>query len=270
MKKNCVILMVAGLIGAFLISEGEATSSLSGVEKLVKDFEKSMVGLLSTGVLPPSGNLGGLVPIPHFSGGLTLPIKQIKYVEPFNNKDEFLYFSLPVAQGRIGLFDGLEVGPFKGMGAIDVGVRLGYIPKVDSIKSGSLYGRELRIGILKDGLATPSIALSITYNTLSELELKDKDWKVGMDIKTTGVKLLVGKNLPLLHPYGAIGYESYSFKVDYEVNYGILSSVYKNDDSLFRILAGCDVAIFPLVKLGAEYNLLGGDDIYVLFIRAGF
>lgn len=270
MKKICVILMVAGLIGSFLISEGEASfSSLPDVEKLVKDFEKPMVGLLSTGVLPPSGNLGGLVPIPHFSAGLTLPIKQIKYFDPYNKKDESLWVLLPVAQGRIGLFDGLEVGPFKGIGAVDVGVRLGYIPKVDAIKSGSIYGGELRIGILKDGLVPPSVAVSITYNTLSELELKDEDWKVGMDIKTTGVKLLIGKDLPLLHPYGAIGYEKYSFETDYEV---ILlgSKKYKNDDSLFRILAGCDVTIFPLVKLGVEYNLLGGDDIYVLFIRAGF
>lgn len=174
-----------------------------------------------------------------------------------------------MAQARIGLFDGLEVGPFKGMGAVDVGVRLGYIPKISLIESGSLYGGDLRIGILKDGLAVPSVALSITYNTLSDLKLRDEDWKVGMDIKTTGVKILVGKDLPLLHPYGAIGYEKYSFKTDYGIG-GVLDQDYENDDSLFRILAGCDVTVFPFVKLGAEYNLLGDESIYALSLRAGF
>ena len=188
-------------------------------------------------------------------------------------KNESLYTSLPVAQARIGLFDGLEVGPFKGMGAVDVGVRLGYIPKISLIESGSLYGGDLRIGILKDGLVIPGVALSITYNTLSDLKLRDEDWKVGMDIKTTGVKILVGKDLPLLHPYGAIGYEMYSFKTDYKVGVGtttIVEDEYKHDDSLFRILAGCDITVFPFVKLGAEYNLLGDESIYALSLRAGF
>lgn len=269
MKKFLSVLMVGGLIGAFLASKTEAVSTLGSVEDIIKDFEKPMVGLLSTGILPPAGNLGGLIPIPHFSVGLTLPVKEIKYTDPSNtNKSESLYVPLPVVQGRIGLFDGLEVGPFKGMGAVDVGVKLGYIPKRDPIKSGGLYGGDLRIGILKDGLAVPSVALSITYNTLSDLKLKDEDWEVGMDIKTTGVKILVGKDLPLLHPYGAIGYESYSFKTDYKA--ASLSDKYENDDSLFRILAGCDVTVFPLVKLGAEYNSLGGESVYALFLRAGF
>ncbi|MBU1599659.1 hypothetical protein KKG61_06105 [bacterium] len=272
MKKFWAILMVTGLIGTFLASKGEA-STLPDVKELVKDFEKPMVGLLSTGILPPAGNLGGLVPIPHFSVGLTAPVKEIKYENPVDTKSESLYASLPVAQARIGLFDGLEAGPFKGMGAIDLGVKLGYIPKVDPIKSGSLYGGDIRIGILKDGLATPSIALSITYNTL-DLKLKDDDWEVNMDVKTTGVKLLVGKDLPILHPYAAIGYEWYSFEVGYEVNYGdtpLDKYNYKNDDdSLFRILAGCDITVFPFVKLGAEYNLLGDESIYALSLRAGF
>lgn len=91
MKKFWAILMVTGLMGAFLASKGEASEPVN-VEKLIKDFEKPMVGLLSTGILPPAGNLGGLVPIPHFSVGLTLPVKEIKYFDPYHEKKKMSLF----------------------------------------------------------------------------------------------------------------------------------------------------------------------------------
>ncbi len=239
-------------------------SDLPSVKELVKDFEKPMIGFISSGVLTPIGNLESL---PHFSLGLTFPIEKIKYKEPSDQKDKEIYLSLPSLQGRLGIFKGI----MNGLGSLDIGGKLSYIPKYNPIKSGSFYGLELRIGILKEALLSPfpSLACSLSYNTFSELKLENKDWQAGMDIKTKAVKLLIGKKFPFVNPYGAIGYDFYEFETDFNVN-NLGGEKYTNKDTLFRFLAGCEFNLIPFISLVAEYNQLASEKIYVFILKSGF
>jgi len=272
MQKKVLVSLCLILV-AFAAGKALAGSKEETVEGLLDTIAPAMSGVISTGLLGPAGNLDGL---PHFTLGIGSPIYSGSYMDPFTSESKSIFLAFPSLQGRIGIFKGWKFGVFEGVGSIDLGGKYGYIPSemVNIFKKRpTLTGVELKVGILKDSLTTPSVSASITSNSLSGLTLGQKDWEIDFNASTFGVKVLVSKKLPLFHPYGGLGYEGCSLKARYKIDLpapqDAIEKPWERNPSFFRVLCGCEFGILPFVTLNGEYNRLGENNIYALGLRVG-
>ena len=193
-------LVTAGLAAVLCLSLGWAVQAQVSIEDalkasgLVSDVDKvsdwfnnelgKHLGFYAgSGMITPRAPLGGL---PHFEIGIgagadfatidigefptaadlgvisqDLPIDQL----PFSG------FPLPLPlwalHADIGVFGGIDVVPaLVKMLTIDVGGKFGFLPRLDfgsGAVESTLYGGEIRVGILQDQLLVPGLALSLTY-----------------------------------------------------------------------------------------------------------
>lgn len=229
-----------------------ATVTEEEIKRLISDFQEPLAAFVSTGFLKPaiSGGIG------HFAAGFILPFSSVKYIDPVKDESETLWGTLPCFGLTAGIVDG-----------VDIGAKLGYIPKIHPIKSGNFYGGKINVGILKEGLTTPGIFLSITYNKF-ELTLKEENkWSTEWNMSTFGMKLLASKRLGIIHPYCGIGFERYGGKVKYEIP--LTRDEVEKKGRPLRILVGCRLNILPFVFAHLEYNRLGEDNIYAVSMGIG-
>lgn len=270
MQRRILVCLFLLVLVPFAHHDVLAASTRETVEELLDSFASPLSSVISTWSLGPPGTLGGM---PHFSLGVGGSLHLMDYENPFDQENITISLGFPSAQGRIGIFKGGKLAGLEGAGAIDLGFKYGYIPSdiVDIFKEQStLTGAELRVGILEDSTTTPSVAASITYNSLSGLALEDEDWKVEINASTFGMKILVGKKLPFIHPYGGLGYDWCSVKANYEIDPLNVDEEWERSPSLFRILVGCEFSILPFVKLAGEYTMVGSDSAYGFGLRGGF
>lgn len=256
----CFKIRYIGLLLALVVFDPQsllATSTKETVEAMLEDLALPLSGIISSGVLGPPRTLCGL---PHFSLGIGRSISSLEYEDPFTKKGKTLPIGSPSLQARMGIFEG-----------VDFGIRYGYLPRFDIFKEEpTLIGAELRIDILKVELVAPSFSLSITSNNLSKMGIEDEDWEVSLSASTIGAKIIVGRDLLFIHPYGAIGYEWCRVEADYEID-PLGGEEWGENPSFFRLLVGCELTIVPgFLYLGGEYNRIGKADLYVLGLRGGF
>jgi len=92
--------------------------------------------------------------------------------------------SLPIVRAEIQ--KGLPLG-------IDLGVSFSSVPSTD-IK---LIGAEVRYAFLKGGVATPAVAMRVSYTALQGVN--------SLDLDTTGVDLSISKGFAFFTPYAGVG-----------------------------------------------------------------
>ena len=263
-------LVTAGLAAALILSLGfmaqaqqvdlkaalEQTGLVDDGKKIGAWFNNELgkhLGFYAgSGGLTPGNPLGGL---PHFEigigGGVDLAAIDIG---PFpKSADLALIQDLPIGDlpfsdiplplplwalhADIGIFPGIDVAIVK-MLSIDVGGKFGFLPNLDfgtGEVGSTLYGGEVRIGILQDNLAIPGLSLTLGYEGVTggfTLTQKDfiKDNQVNLPVPGTTAtlsgtingditientynanvfsgKILLSKNLLFILPYGGVGFQ---------------------------------------------------------------
>ena len=134
-----------------------------------------------------------------------------------------LPFPVPAATARVGLMNGL-----------DVGVRFAYLPMVDIPELGFAanfvgWGVDLRYKII-EGLYLPTVSVGMSWDTFSgNLGISTKvnqsstysnsgtdynatlagttSYALNWNVRSFGAKIEVGKDLGILYPFGAIGFQ---------------------------------------------------------------
>ncbi|MBU1261932.1 hypothetical protein KKG61_07655, partial [bacterium] len=221
------------------------------VTKIIDDLQEGFAGAISTGVLGPPRCFGKS----GFTLGLLIPCSPLEYTDPDDDKLKEIPIITPSVYARIGL------------GICDIGGKYCYIPEKESVKSASFFGLEVRKRLLKENALKPEVSVSLTYNSL-EIGAGDKDkWKIDWEIKTKGVKLIASKKVFILSPYVGIGKDWYSAKIKYTINeLSISDRSTERSDSPLRLLVGCELDLL-LLKLSAEINKFGNQNIYSVSLR---
>ncbi len=168
----------------FLPSLSFAGNDLDGIEKLdqstFKVFAENMVAATTYKATAPAEPLG----ITGFDIGIGLTAVDLdKEVFELASDGGWDYSYLPVP--RIFAQKGL---PFD----IDVGASYTSVSDVFS-----LFGVELKKAILSGGVATPAVAVRISYSKLSGID--------ELDVENKGIDLSISKGFAVLTPYAGIG-----------------------------------------------------------------
>lgn len=245
MKKLLGFLILLPLCGwSGTVTEQEVT-------RMINDLQEGFAGAISTGVLGPPRCFGKQ----GFSLGLLIPYSSVKYQDPDKNTAEEIPIITPSVYARIGL------------GICDIGGKYCYIPEEEPIKSASFFGLEARKRLLKEKGLKPEVAVSLTYNSF-EIEVEDvNEWNMDWKIKTKAIRLIASKKVLMLSPYAGIGKDWYSAKIKYSIkDEKISDKSIDRDDSPVRLLVGCELNLL-LLKLSAEINRLGDEDIYAVSLR---
>ena len=218
-----------------------------------------------SGMITPRAPLGGL---PHFEigigagadfatidiGGFPTAAEDLGVISQDLPIDQlpFSGFPLPLPlwalHADLGVFGGIDVVPaLVKMLTIDVGGKFGYLPRLDfgsGAVESTLYGGEVRVGILQDQLLVPGLALSLTYEGVSGgFSLTQKEFiknntisvpvtvdgasatingSISGDIalentynaSAVGGRLMLSKNLLFLLPYVGVGMQFNSGEVN--------------------------------------------------------
>jgi len=136
----------------------------------------------------------------------------------------------PVATARVGLMNGL-----------DIGLRLTYLPNVSIPEIGFTadftgWGLDFRYKIL-DGVTLPTVTVGVSWDTIqgqfsvstnvdqtSTYQSQavamsgNSVYSLHWDVKSFGSKLMVGKSLGMIYPFGAVGFQRNSGIVSSSIN----------------------------------------------------
>ena len=161
-----------------------AGNDLDGIEKLdqsqFKVFAENMVAATAYKATAPAEPLG----VTGFDIGIGLTAVDLdKDIFELASDAGWDYSYLPVP--RLFAQKGL---PFD----IDVGASYTDVPGVFS-----LFGVELKKAILSGGVATPAVAVRISYSKLSGID--------ELDVENKGIDLSISKGFTVLTPYAGIG-----------------------------------------------------------------
>jgi len=162
-----------------------AGNDLDGIEKLDQStfrlFAENIVAATTYKATAPAEPLG----ITGFDIGLGLTAVDLdKEVFELASEGGWDYSYLPVP--RLFAQKGLPFG-------FDVGVSYTSVPDVDI----SLFGAELKYALLSGGVATPAVAVRLSYSKLSGLD--------ELDVENKAIDLSISKGFTVLTPYAGIG-----------------------------------------------------------------
>lgn len=217
----------------FLPSLSFAGNDLDGIEKLdqstFKVFAENMVAATTYKATAPAEPLG----ITGFDIGIGLTAVDLdKEVFELASDGGWDYSYLPVP--RIFAQKGL---PFD----IDVGASYTSVSDVFS-----LFGVELKKAILSGGVATPAVAVRLSYSKLSGID--------ELDVENKGIDLSISKGFTVFTPYAGIG-RTYSTVTPVDVPILIEEDI---EDSV--VYAGVNINLG--VNLGFEVNKTAGVTSY--------
>lgn len=237
-------------------------------EKLVTDLldqgHRPLNGVISTGVV------GGeqLPGLPNISIGLGVAGFKLDYKDINTGEEKSTFLPATFAVARLGIFDGVGLPGIGGLGSISLGARYGMIPSGPEDKV-IINGGEIRLGILDDALATPSVSVNTAYTTVSDIKFgaDSSDAQAVIKAKTLGVKLLVSKALLIFTPYAGIGVDKNKTEAQYRITTLGIDKSYEKETQDTRWLAGLELTPFPFFRVGVEYNSVGGDSAYALHLR---
>ena len=137
---------------------------------------------------------------------------------------------------KLALHKGLPFG-------LDIGAFYSTVPDSNI----ELWGAELRYALLPGGAATPAIAVRASYTTLEGVNQ--------LDLKTTGVDVLISKGLTLFTPYAGLG------KVWVTSTPVGIPGLVEEDFSKSKYFAGINLN-FGLVNIAVEGDKTGGATSY--------
>ena len=217
----------------FLPSLSFAGNDLDGIEKLdqstFKVFAENMVAATTYKATAPAEPLG----VTGFDLGIGLTAVDLdKEVFELASDGDWDYSYLPVP--RLFAQKGL---PFD----IDVGASYTSVSNVFS-----LFGVELKKAILSGGVATPAVAVRISYSKLSGID--------ELDVENKGIDLSISKGFAVLTPYAGIGR---TFSTVTPVDVPILKEEDIEDSVVY---AGVNINLG--VNLGFEVNKTAGVTSY--------
>lgn len=265
MKKFWSGIIIMGLV-MFSVSSVYGAATEQAVLDFLDVVNKPLNGVVSTGAM------GGepLEGFPHFCVGTGVAAYKVDYTDPNTREKKSVYFPTVFATARIGVFGGLNIAGFGGLGSVAIGARYGVIPS-DAEKTASVTGGEIRVGILNDTIATPGIAVSTTYNKVSEIKFGSDtdDAQSTMEFSNIGIKALVSKSLLIITPYVGAGFDKNSVSASYKIKSLSIDKTWDKDETVFRWLVGLEMNLL-LLKVGVEYNSVGGNSAYALQARIKF
>ena len=207
-----------------------AGNDLDGIENLLQPqfrlLSKNIVAASTYKAVAPAEPLG----ITGFDIGVGLIAVDLdKKVFKLASAAGWDYSYLPVP--RLYAQKGLPFG-------IDVGASYASVPDVD-IK---IYGVELKYALLSGGIATPAVAVRLSYSKVDGID--------ELDVENKGIDLSVSKGFTILTPYAGIGR---TFSTATPVNVPLLREEDIEDSVIY---AGVNINLG--VNIGLEVNQTAG------------
>ena len=166
MNKRLCLILAFMLIFSLAFSESvDLDDFKGGLHAFLEDINLSLPDSTLSGVTWSDAYIGQFIGVPpHFGAGLALGVSRfrvsglkesLKLVGTDLSVDELIFPTLAL-EGRIGGF----ILPF------DIGVRFGFLPKVELQGIGVdylHYGADIRYALLKQNLVLPNISLALGY-----------------------------------------------------------------------------------------------------------
>ena len=256
-------------------------------------------------VLGTGGNIGGFGhftvglrmnavrgTIPDFEEGFTVAAGDASNASPIPTRDQFL--GAPSAEAAISLFNGVGVGPVR-IGGLDAIVSANYIPSFSgegwelNVDNPLRLGFGGRLGILKEGLMTPGVAVSYLERKLPVVDFVSEPRRttIGADtialndlnVKTSAWRLTVSKGLPIgIGAAAGVGQDRYDMStrlaaVSRSAQGGVIQTTCAVPTTPCRIDASADVKMtrlnyfldlslnLPVLKIVAEIGQVSGGDL---------
>lgn len=196
------------------------------------------LGAVLAGGSPTQGLTGTLGGLGHFSfgirgNGLSGSLPEVDKVVPNTRgarQDTYTIDTKPLgfatADVGIGLFKGLSTN---GFGAVDALVSASYIPEYSNpsvdvaVPSGSLkFGFGAKVGILKETLARPGIAVSYLVRQLPTVDItgksgEDRLFLDNVTVKAKSWRAMIGKSFLVFGAAAGVGQDSYDSNADITV-----------------------------------------------------
>jgi hypothetical protein len=253
------------LIFSLAFSQAEVALDVfkDGLLAFLDDINLSLPDSTVSGVTWSDAYIGQLVSVPpHFGAGLALGVSRfrvsglkesLKLVGTDLSVDELIFPTLAL-EGRIGGF----ILPF------DIGVRFGFLPKVELQGIGVdylHYGADIRYALVKENLILPNISLGLGYygtsgNISYQFTLKqfieiypgtDKAEKLEIGFNTNVIdgRLQVSKSFLVVTPYAGFG-------LSYDIT-----------DSSYTLISETDTAS----EKGWQYRAFGGLSFNIVVVK---
>ena len=224
MKKIALMSLLILCVISLSFGQTELDEFKGSLKNFLADINLSLPDSTVSGVTWSDAYIGQLVSVPpHFGAGLALGVSRfrvsglkesLKVVGQNLPIDELVFPTLAL-EGRIGGF----ILPF------DIGVRFGFLPKVELQGIGLdylHYGADIRYALLKQNILLPNISLGLGYygtsgNIFYQFTLKqltgisfpeaDKDEKLAIHFNTNIIdgRLQVSKSFLIVTPYAGFG-----------------------------------------------------------------
>lgn len=254
-----LVVMVTVVTGTLMAAPSETL-----ITDLLGKGHKPLNGVIGTGIV------GGeqLPGLPNFTVGVGIAGFKLDYTDINTGKAKSTFLPTTFAVARLGLFGGIGLPGISGLGSVSVGARYGIIPSGPE-NNVNFSGGEVRVGVLNDALATPSVSINTSYTTVSDIKFGSDtdDAQVTIKAKTLGVKLLVSKELLVFTPYAGIGIDKNKTESSYRITSLAINKSFEKETQDTRWLVGVELTPFPFFRLGVEYNSVGGDAAYALNLR---
>jgi hypothetical protein len=206
----------------------------------------------------------------------------------------------PVITGRIGLFNGF-----------DAGFRYTYLPPINAGTFGGNFngwGIDLRYKIF-DGMTSPTVTLSTSFDTMtgtfnvaannisetanftgpsstnypSATLTGNANYALNWVTRSVGAKITIGKNIGVLYPYAAVGFQRNSGSVSSTISGSFSANldgagtsnpsvVSTGEPTLFepKYVVGLDLGGGPGLQIAAVGESNGTDVAGTLTLAAGF
>jgi hypothetical protein len=194
---------------------------LSGTFLFAQVSPDDFFGKLTPGI---AGNLSAAHFLtPNSLGGpgrfqISLGVNDVVFKYP--TYDAWSYLPVPIAVAQLGVHPGLTRGQIiTGVLALDLLLRGGLYPKQARIgETRPFFGGGLKVGLLRNTLVTPAVALTLAYTQINDLVIGDQDPNFEARYRRLGVvdaNLSLGKHIYGIFPYLALGYKHQMIRAEY-------------------------------------------------------
>ena len=265
MKKLVIVLLLSvSLLSAQTLSEK--------VDSTAKTFYSPGAAMISGGIFSTASTQGGL---PKFDIGVGTNMEWFKFTRPDNLEETSFPAFFPFFFGEIGVFSGLSFTPvLNGILSIDLLGR--YSPGLISAdfieEKPQLISYGVKIGLMKDQLAPPTPAISITImnHSYGDLVAKFDTLYTSFKLEDFSIHADISKNLIFLSPYAGIGYDSYKLKGEWwtENTSNNKRTLAEFKDSSIRYYGGLEFKLL-LIKLYLEGAYRDGNTIVSIGAKSG-
>ena len=270
-KRLCLILAFMLIFSLAFSQSVDLDDFKGGLHAFLEDINLSLPDSTLSGVTWSDAYIGQFIGVPpHFGAGLALGVSRfrvsglkesLKLVGTDLSVDELIFPTLAL-EGRIGGF----ILPF------DIGVRFGFLPKVELQGIGVdylHYGADIRYALVKENLILPNISLGLGYYgtsgnisyqfTLGQLTGiypgtdKAEKLEIGFNTNVIDGRLQVSKSFLIVTPYAGFGL-SYSIT---DSSYTLISETDTASEKRwqYRVFGGLSFNIAVVkIDLSGMYN----------------